>query len=72
MFGFVREYCTNNPDMRDSDLGEILSKLLNIGNRQIGIIELSDTLEIDLVTDIFIRINSKGTSLSQGDFVMSK
>ncbi len=72
MFGFVREYCTNNPDMRDSDLGEILSKLLNIGNRQIGIIELSDQLEIDLVTDIFIRINSKGTSLSQGDFVMSK
>lgn len=72
MFGFVREYCTKNPDMRDSDLGEILSKLLNIGNRQIGIIELSDTLEIDLVTDIFIRINSKGTSLSQGDFVMSK
>lgn len=72
MFGFVREYCTNNSDMRDSDLGEILSKLLNIGNRQIGIIELSDTLEIDLVTDIFIRINSKGTSLSQGDFVMSK
>lgn len=72
MFGFVREYCVNNPDMRDSDLGEILSKLLNIGNRQIGIIELSDTLEIDLVTDIFIRINSKGTSLSQGDFVMSK
>lgn len=72
MFGFVREYCTNNPDMRDSDLGEILSKLLNIGNRQIGIIEFSDTLEIDLVTDIFIRINSKGTSLSQGDFVMSK
>ena len=72
MFGFVREYCTNNPDMRDSDLGEILSKLLNIGNRQIGIIELSDTLVIDLVTDIFIRINSKGTSLSQGDFVMSK
>lgn len=45
--------------MRDSDLGEILSKLLNIGNRQIGIIELSDTLEIDLVTDIFIRINSR-------------
>ena len=25
-----------------------------------------------IVTDIFIRINSKGTALSQGDFVMSK
>lgn len=72
MFGFVREYCENNLEMKDSDLGDILTKLLNIGNRQIGIIELSDQLEIDLVTDIFIRINSKGTSLSQGDFVMSK
>ena len=29
-------------------------------------------MEIDIVTDIFIRINSKGTALSQGDFVMSK
>ncbi len=29
-------------------------------------------LDIDVVTDIFIRINSKGTPLSQGDFVMSK
>ena len=38
----------------------------------IGIIELSENLEIDVVTDIFIRINSKGTALSQGDFVMSK
>lgn len=29
-------------------------------------------LEIDEVTEIFIRINSKGTALSQSDFVMSK
>ena len=38
----------------------------------IGVIELSENLDIDIVTDIFIRINSKGTALSQGDFVMSK
>ena len=35
-------------------------------------IELDASLDIDIVTDIFIRINSKGTALSQGDFVMSK
>ena len=29
-------------------------------------------LDIDEVTEIFIRINSKGTALSQSDFVMSK
>ena len=38
----------------------------------IGVIDLSESLNIDIVTDIFIRINSKGTALSQGDFVMSK
>ncbi len=38
----------------------------------IGVIELSENLDIDIVTEIFIRINSKGTALSQGDFVMSK
>ena len=43
-----------------------------IANRQIGVIELNHTLDIDEVTEIFIRINSKGTPLSQSDFVMSK
>jgi hypothetical protein len=57
-----------NPD----DLDFIIGKLKSICNQSIGIIELSDTLEIDVVTDIFVRINSKGTTLNQGDFVMSK
>ena len=43
-----------------------------IANRQIGVIELDAALDIDEVTEIFIRINSKGTALSQSDFVMSK
>ena len=33
---------------------------------------MDHTLDIDEVTEIFIRINSKGTPLSQSDFVMSK
>lgn len=69
---FVTEYCQNNPDMSTKQLGKIITNLRSIGNRMIGAIELSETLEIDIVTDIFIRINSKGTALSQGDFVMSK
>ena len=43
-----------------------------MANRQIGVIELDHSLDIDEVTEIFIRINSKGTPLSQSDFVMSK
>jgi hypothetical protein len=46
--------------------------LKGIETTQVGVIELSEKLDIDVVTDIFIRINSKGTALSQGDFVMSK
>ena len=69
---FIKDYCSNNPDMTEDDLDKALTKLKAIGNRQIGVIELSENLDIDIVTDIFIRINSRGTPLSQGDFVMSK
>ncbi len=69
---FATEYCSNNPEMTTKELGKIITNLRAIGNRLIGVIELSESLDIDIVTDIFIRINSKGTALSQGDFVMSK
>ncbi|MBO5874840.1 MAG: DUF262 domain-containing protein [Rikenellaceae bacterium] len=71
-YKFINEYCTKNPEMNPDDLDFIIGKLKAICNQSIGIIELSDTLEIDVVTDIFVRINSKGTTLNQGDFVMSK
>jgi len=71
-FSFVMKYCADNPEMPPEKLDEIITNLLAIGNRLIGVIELSENLDIDIVTDIFIRINSKGTALSQGDFVMSK
>lgn len=69
---FENEYANNNPDVDLDELSEVLTKLKSIANRQIGVIELDATLDIDEVTEIFIRINSKGTSLSQSDFVMSK
>lgn len=69
---FENEYAKNNPDVDLDELSEVLTKLKSIANRQIGVIELDATLDIDEVTEIFIRINSKGTSLSQSDFVMSK
>ncbi|MBR2836274.1 MAG: DUF262 domain-containing protein [Coriobacteriales bacterium] len=71
-YSFITNYCIDNPDMQPEKLGKIITRLRSIGNRMIGVIELSDELNIDIVTDVFIRINSKGTALSQGDFVMSK
>lgn len=72
VFTFIRKYCEDNPEMDPETLDKIITNLRSIGNRLIGVIELSESLDIDIVTDIFIRINSKGSALSQGDFVMSK
>ena len=69
---FIPQYIQNNPEIAGEDLQRILNRLRGIESTQIGVIDLSEKLELDVVTDIFIRINSKGTSLSQGDFVMSK
>ena len=69
---FENEYSSANEDVDLDELSETLLKLKGIANRQIGVIELDHTLDIDEVTEIFIRINSRGTPLSQDDFVMSK
>lgn len=63
------------PRFTDEELDLIdrnLTKLLQIKNKEIGNIVLSSELPIDIVNDIFIRINQKGTKLSNADFVMSK
>ncbi|SCX09599.1 hypothetical protein SAMN02910339_01366 [Lachnospiraceae bacterium YSD2013] len=69
---FENEYVDNNEGVDVDALSDTILKLKGIANRQIGVIELDHTLDIDEVTEIFIRINSKGTALSQSDFVMSK
>lgn len=71
-FRFIKQYVQDNPDMDEEALSNVIEKVKKINNRKIGVIELNANLSIDVVTDIFIRINSQGTSLSQGDFVMSK
>ena len=41
-------------------------------NNHVGMIDLAEDLDIETVTEIFIRVNSAGVSLSQADFAMSK
>lgn len=69
---FVNEYCQQNPGVNGSQMNKILMRLLDIKNRQIGVISLDKDLNIDEVTEIFIRINSQGAKLNQADFAMSK
>lgn len=72
MWQFVNYYCEVNQEISGSDLNKILMQLVDIKNRQIGVITLNKELTIDEVTEIFIRINSQGAKLNQADFAMSK
>jgi hypothetical protein len=50
----------------------VLERLRKIVNNHVGVIELAEDLDIETVTEIFIRVNSAGKALSQADFAMSK
>ena len=66
-----KEYLTLNPDVDEDEIEAAIDTLKEISNKQVGVIELSGNLDIERVTEIFIRINSKGVPLNQADFVMS-
>ncbi len=72
LFEVADNYFLLNPDVDKKHVRNSFSNLINIPKKQIGLIELSHDLDIETVTEIFIRINSKGVVLSQADFAMSK
>ena len=65
-------YCEKNTGAERKAISRVLEGLRKITNNHVGIIELADDLDIETVTEIFIRVNSAGTELSQADFAMSK
>ena len=68
---FVNNYSTKfNIDA--NEVNKRINRLLSINNMSIGCIDLGSVLDINEVTEIFVRINSKGQALSQADFAMSK
>ncbi len=69
---YLKEYGSANPGLSEDLVFERLNAIKNIPLKQIGLIELDADLDIETVTEIFIRINSKGVPLSQADFAMSK
>jgi len=66
------DYVAKNPGANRSKIGRILEKVVKITSNHVGLIELAEDLDIETVTEIFIRVNSAGTELSQADFAMSK
>ena len=56
-----------NPDCDPDQIEAAIANLMQISKKQIGFIELAADLDIETVTEIFIRINSKGVVLSQAE-----
>ena len=65
-------YTASNPETDRRQVSLVFEKLRMIINNHVGFIELAEDLDIETVTEIFIRVNSAGTELSQADFAMSK
>jgi len=72
LFELVDDYAEANPDTDRKSISLVLEKLRHITTNHVGVIDLADDLDIETVTEIFIRVNSAGTELSQADFAMSK
>jgi len=68
----VDRYCELNTEATKNEIYRSVEALRGIVNNPIGLIELNSDLDIAVVTEIFIRINSQGATLSQADFAMSK
>lgn len=72
LFQLVADYCKANPGCSQDATFKVIERLRGIIHNHVGIIELAEDLDIETVTEIFIRVNSAGSPLSQADFAMSK
>jgi hypothetical protein len=72
MLQITKAYAKANAGVDEDAVFAVLEKLRKIINNHVGIIELAEDLDIETVTEIFIRVNSAGARLDQGDFAMSK
>ena len=72
LISLVEQYVERNPGTNRKNIGQVLQKVGKIVNNNVGLIDLAEDLDIETVTEIFIRVNSAGTPLSQADFAMSK
>ena len=48
-----------------------IQSLININKYPLTALEIAPNLEEEIVSDIFVRINSQGVSLTQADFILT-
>ena len=68
----VDAYCENNAESNKDEIYERIERLRGIRNNSLGLIELNADLDVETVSEIFVRINSQGVPLNAADFAMSK
>ena len=68
----VDKYCKANQDLDKYEIDERMERLRGIRNNSLGLIDLNPDLDVETVTEIFVRINSQGVALNTADFAMSK
>lgn len=69
---YIKENKAAGFDIDTRQLDQKITQLKNIVTNDVGVIELSFLIDIDIVTEIFLRINTQGKALTQEDFAMSK
>ncbi|MCH8518835.1 DUF262 domain-containing protein [Candidatus Gracilibacteria bacterium] len=74
IFDIITDYINKNTFQSENDKKEIpkrIQKLYDIKNISFSALEILDTINIDQVSEIFVRINSRGKKLNQLDFILT-
>jgi len=76
-WAFTNEFIESLSTTRDVDdlekkaIGDALSRLEALRSYQFSALELSAELDIEVVAEVFQRINSTGVSLNSADFILT-
>jgi len=74
---FVRQFLKSLGEHRPLDedeadeLSENIDRLYDLQNYPLRALELSSAIDEESVAEVFVRINSKGTTLNQADFILT-
>lgn len=75
IFSFVNAYLSRLKsrliEIETEKIGANIERVKNILNYPFSVLELSSELDPEEVSEIFVRINSKGKSLNQSDFILT-
>lgn len=59
------------PDEEEDRISEAIDRLFNLQEYPFTAMELSSTMDEEQVSEVFVRINSKGKALNQADFILT-